>query len=196
MYRYSARAPAADPAHYMYSAFEGEGFLSSYLDDRESLVALLPPPSSRATGRGGPPPSLPCALTTADVATLYLEKADGDAKAWRTLAEFFLRRVEVARCLRRAYGNDGLPAGAEEAPFGAYIAVAKMLASEVASSEGREQLRWLNGLLKLLDIASHRRADAARHAQGAVLRECVAVEIAAVRDLAQRMQLGHCFANS
>lgn len=188
MYQFSRTHPAANPAHYMYAPYGGAAFLADYLSDRRSLLdglgAQLPLPDLSPAVL----PWLPCGIETEPVLAACVACPPGHVGRTE-LADFFLRKIEVARQLRKAYAETGRPATEEEAGASAYALAAHLFADEVSVNSGVSRLRWLNALLKTGDILSLYRAEFRTAPAAAHVAHAIAIEIGAICSDADRLSI-------
>jgi hypothetical protein len=170
-YRYSRDDPRLNQRHYSYAPFEGIEFLRAWSHNRarikaqlnKRLVDCLPgtdPVKQQFAllprlGIG----SIDTELVLRACANALFEFSSNDLliEEW---AGFFLRKIEIAHRLRNAYGPDGKMSDKREAESAAYAFAAYVLASmAVRRRLHPERLKWLNALLKTLDILSFRIDD-------------------------------------
>lgn len=92
------------------------------------------------------------------------------------LLELCRRRIEVHHRLAHRYGLDGRRRGPDECSPDTYVLVAAALAERVRSAESDlEMIRWLNALLKALDIVQFL-AEALSPSADVALKEAIGVE--------------------
>lgn len=162
MYRYAATDPRREPGRYFYAPFEGPAFLDAYRASRRDALAALAAlaggdrPDAAGGWSSGPRPgaAIP-APGSGPVVTLELLRAVDDPAVDPRRVDPWLgvivRKLEVARVLRDAYGPDLRPTGHAEAHPDAYAHAARILARR-ATRDGGSQLRLLSTLLKAGDL--------------------------------------------
>lgn len=172
---------AGAPENYMYSRFEGAGFLAAYEADRKAAVARLDALLGRhgvnresgddlaaqlaawrvdANPRGGQNPEPPAAVAgsveTAEIlrsiAAYAVNGGDMARAPAAALLDAFMRKFEVSKRLRRRYDRDLKPADRNGADLAAYAYLAFAVAA--TAPKGAAGLRHLNLLLKLGDLLS------------------------------------------
>lgn len=155
-YRYVARDPRQSRAHYFFSPFEGIEFLRSWSRSRADFMAtldnvnvLIPaldlPPYLGFQGVACEPDLRACAAALANKAA-----PDSLLAGW---SNFALRKIEIAHRLRAQYDTNGKMVGQEDADPAAYAFAAYLFAWRmVRHGNAVERLKWLNALLKCIDI--------------------------------------------
>jgi hypothetical protein len=145
-----------EPYHYMYSPFEGPEFLQAYTKSRE--LTLKSVGAHAEAGRADRKISLPMpdpngsGIQTSDILSDmvdYLRSGETAALALKAWVELFVRKFEVSKRLRRAYGRHFSVVDATSVARMDYARLAFAVAKTI---EGPHQLRLLNTLLKLIDL--------------------------------------------
>lgn len=190
-YRYNASLPRDNPAHYMYAPFEGSALLANHAANREMWLARQPQQQQHVE-----PPVFaadPAAAEVSATATLLghcLTAMDGKDNTAQRWGLFFLRKIETARGIRAAYDVSGRMVGDTDAGQDAYAYAALLFLEMMArSNDAAERLRWLNGALKTIDILVAL-GDGPLSPFGAhCARRAIGLELAAVRSLAESVQV-------
>ncbi len=186
------------PQHYMYSAYQGARLLAAYTADRNHAMARLDAVAGRSPGEtfgndpGRAPPRVPPRAPTGpfeatellrDLAAYAGAGGDLSASPASGLLEAFIGKFEVAKRLRKSYGPNLKPAGAEHAGPAAYAYLA-YAAAVAARQGGPHRLRHLNALLKLDDTIASTDLDRLDRAALAAARAAMGLELDLVQQLA------------
>jgi hypothetical protein len=176
------------PQHYSYSAFEGPQFLAAYVADRLETRARLSagPPSRRPAAVDLAMPDAAAALTRTDevlAAVVDILRGGGQRHAAQAWVELFVRKFEVSKRLRRAYGPGFTIADAAPVARISYARVAFAVAALIQDGD----LRLLNALLKLNDHVLSGPVEAGEAAS--LMLTAIDRELELVRGLARRLNV-------
>ena len=144
-YPYASGDLLAVPNTYFYAAYGGRDFLAAWQAERRRLAATLPPPAAAPDSEPGLQETA-ALLESAFAATARTPAID--PQGWR-LIERLVRRFEIFKRIHDAYDDDFRAIDRE-----AHLRLAYYLrAGEIfeAASTARDELRYLNVLLKCLD---------------------------------------------
>lgn len=162
-YPYAYEDPRSNRKLYMYSAYGGEDFLAAWRESRRAfledfearaeagLADVEPaddPPGPVSLDAPGSGPVDTLAVLTACRDGLYAGDTAPPLPDW---LQVLARKVEVAKRVYRAYGDDLRPAGdpPQELSADQYAELAHLLA---LGAQALGDVRWLNALLKLNDL--------------------------------------------
>lgn len=194
-YLYTESDPRENRAHYMYSPFEGRNLFVGYREDRHRLLENSSPGVAahyeklivNLMSSAAVEPSAPATRDYTDERRIDTESllykcvddiVTGQFKWY--WAEFFQRKVEVARYIRQSYGPDRKPNGLALASAEAHCLLAYVLAYCVSRSPIPVRFKWLNALLKLTDTVSACRLSATEPFSEASLRAAVTYELTVI----------------
>ena len=213
MYRYTATDPRGEHGRYFYAPFEGAAFLGWYRADRAAAIDTLaarslaagagagdaprngravPAGADPAPGSAGDLASVPLpGSATADTARVLAATtaADADPAIVGAWLDVLVRKVEVSRRLRAAYGPDLRPASDAEASPDAYAALARLLAAQAAGTGEGVDVGLCSSLLKVTDLLAWlaRAEPAGFSARGAALAaEAMRLELGLVDAVERR----------
>lgn len=199
VYRYADPALHADPYHYMYTPFEGPGFLRAYLDHRKELgsgctencidtlidvlLVLVPDPAQKGTGPQvylierdeDVPPTRSLLLGLAAAAARRRDPA-----AWRPWVDALVPRFEVRKRLHAQYDAQVRPIGPEAGTDELALFAALLL----LAYDSDANVKLLNTAIKVVDLIAARQTHEATAA--ALLPALADAEAAAVREIMWR----------
>ena len=188
IYRYAATDPRRNPQHYMYAPFEGRDFIHAYMDSRRTWLDRLPESSIEPEAAVACiPTNLNTVVTTEVLHACAIMEASGQA-APSQWAGMFLRKVEVTRRLRAAYNIEGKAASEDDALLDGYAYAAFIFAQALGrSTQSRERLKWLNALIKTIDILASKKEGTLSPFAAYCAKTAGENEMAAVMAEARRM---------
>ncbi len=155
-YRYSKTDPRKDRSHYFYSSFEGIDFLREWAKVRIEIIEDL-----KIRDIYIPHLELPPDLGTAQIITAFQLRACAAAiankqmgiKSFEAWGKFVQRKIDFSNCLYRAYSPEGKKISNESSCPETYAFAAYILSVNLkAKANFPERLKWLNAILKCLDI--------------------------------------------
>lgn len=172
--RYGMSDPRGARGFYSFASVDG-AFLDAHLRSRTELSQRRRPSPSIDHAHCRPDPCLDLRLQQDQI-------EDG-------LVDLCRRRIEVHHRLAHRYGPDGRRRGPDECSPDTYVVAAVTFAEQVRSADSNlEMIRWLNALLKALDIAQFL-AEALSPSVDYALKHAIRVERSAldriVRQIAQ-----------